>query len=179
MGLAQFGQYADRFAIKPLDGEVFGNSSPQRTGIMPNGQALFDRFRERLLGDRAQYDPQTPDDFRCVADVIYDAGRSTCHRLADDVREPLARQRRETKKIESIVYGTHVVDLAGPMTAGGLNPVTYVTKDDAPTLILHGTADTDVSTKQSQMLVSALKVACVFSMPQPGRSPACKRKRSR
>ena len=54
-----------------------------------------------------------------------------------------------------------VVDLAGPVTTGGLNPVTYVTKESAPTLMLHGTADTTVSTRESQALVSALKVAGV------------------
>ena len=56
-----------------------------------------------------------------------------------------------------------VVDLAGPMTTGGLNPISYVTKDSAPVLILHGTADDKVSTRQSQMYVSALKVAGVNS----------------
>ncbi|MEO8483021.1 MAG: alpha/beta hydrolase [Acidobacteriota bacterium] len=54
-----------------------------------------------------------------------------------------------------------VVDLAGPTSTGGLNPVTYVTGDDAPTLILHGTADRKVSTLESQALVVALKVAGV------------------
>ncbi len=54
-----------------------------------------------------------------------------------------------------------VVDLAGSVTAGGVNPATYATKDDAPTLILHGTADAKVSTRESQALVSALKVAGV------------------
>ena len=54
-----------------------------------------------------------------------------------------------------------VIDLAGPMTTGGLNPVTYVTSDDAPTLIVHGTGDSVVSTQESQKLVSALKVAGV------------------
>ena len=39
-----------------------------------------------------------------------------------------------------------VVDVAGAMTTGGLNPVDYVTKDDAPTRIIHGTNDTEVST---------------------------------
>jgi hypothetical protein len=42
-----------------------------------------------------------------------------------------------------------------------LAPLAYVTKDDAPTLLLHGTADTVVPTLQSQALVSALKVAGV------------------
>jgi endo-1,4-beta-xylanase len=54
-----------------------------------------------------------------------------------------------------------VVTIAAPMATTGANPVTFVTKDDAPTLLLHGTADNRVSTRQSQMLVSALKVAGV------------------
>jgi endo-1,4-beta-xylanase len=57
-----------------------------------------------------------------------------------------------------------VIDVAGPVTPGGLNPVDYVTKDAAPTLIIHGTADAEVSTRQSQMLVSALKVAGVDTL---------------
>ncbi len=57
-----------------------------------------------------------------------------------------------------------VIDIAGPVITGGLNPVDYVTKDDAPTLIIHGTADAEVSTRQSQMLVSALKVAGVETL---------------
>ena len=47
------------------------------------------------------------------------------------------------------------------MTSSDPNPVTFVTKDDAPTLIFHGTADDKVPTRQSQLLVSALKVAGV------------------
>ncbi|WP_181316852.1 MULTISPECIES: alpha/beta hydrolase [unclassified Sphingobium] len=56
-----------------------------------------------------------------------------------------------------------VVDLAGPVASGGLDAIRYVTADDAPFLIVHGTADRDVSTRQSQMLISALKVANVDS----------------
>src|SRR5207253_8486144 len=52
-----------------------------------------------------------------------------------------------------------VVDLAAPMDKGSVNPIANVTKDSAPTLILHGTADTKVPTWDSQRLVSALKVA--------------------
>ena len=36
------------------------------------------------------------------------------------------------------------VDVAGPVTKGGLNPATSVTKDSAPGLLIHGTADTVV-----------------------------------
>ena len=55
-----------------------------------------------------------------------------------------------------------VVALAGPVDkAQAINPLAYVTKDDAPTLLLHGTADRVVPTLQSQALISALKVAGV------------------
>ena len=54
-----------------------------------------------------------------------------------------------------------VVDFAGPVATGSLNPIPYVKADAAPTLILHGTADRAVSTQESQKLVSALKVAGV------------------
>ena len=61
------------------------------------------------------------------------------------------------------------VVLAAPTTSGGtaagsLNPVTYVTPDDAPTLLLHGTADNVVNTQDSQALVSALKVAGIATL---------------
>jgi endo-1,4-beta-xylanase len=52
-----------------------------------------------------------------------------------------------------------VVDLAAPMDKGSAGPIAAVTKDSAPTLILHGTADTKVPTWDSQKLVSALKVS--------------------
>jgi len=55
-----------------------------------------------------------------------------------------------------------VVNLAGPVDrTAALNPLTHVSKDDAPILILHGTADETVSTLESQALISALKVAGV------------------
>ena len=56
-----------------------------------------------------------------------------------------------------------VVDLAGPVDAGPVNPVAYVAKDNPPFLILHGTADKKVSTRDSQKLISTLKVAGVNS----------------
>ena len=56
-----------------------------------------------------------------------------------------------------------VVNLAGPVASRGLDATSYVTVDDAPVLIVHGTADREVSTRQSQKLISALKVADVDS----------------
>lgn len=55
-----------------------------------------------------------------------------------------------------------VVAVSGPVDRNeSVNPLAYVTKDDAPTLLLHGTADTVVPTLHSQALVAALKVAGV------------------
>jgi len=55
-----------------------------------------------------------------------------------------------------------VVAVAGPVDrAQPVNPLGYVTKDDAPTLLLHGTADSVVPTLQSQALIAALKVGGV------------------
>ena len=54
-----------------------------------------------------------------------------------------------------------VVAISAPVSSGDLIPMTSVTPDDPPTLILHGTADDTVSTRESQALVSALKVAGV------------------
>ncbi len=57
-----------------------------------------------------------------------------------------------------------VVAAAGPVNRkDAVNPLAYVSKGDAPMLLLHGTADTIVSTQQSQALISALKVAGVDS----------------
>lgn len=53
------------------------------------------------------------------------------------------------------------IDVAGPVQAGGSNAVDYVTPDDAPALLVHGSADAQVSTRQSQALIAALKVAGV------------------
>jgi len=66
-----------------------------------------------------------------------------------------------TSSLDAATRVQAVVDLAGPMDKGAVDPVASVTKDSAPTLILHGTADTKVPTWDSQRLVSALKVAGV------------------
>ena len=52
-----------------------------------------------------------------------------------------------------------VIDIAGPVTSGGMDPSTLVKAGVAPTLIIHGSADAKVSTQQSQKLIVPLKVA--------------------
>jgi len=59
-------------------------------------------------------------------------------------------------RVQAVVAAAGPVDRADPV-----NPIAYATKGDAPTLLLHGTADNVVPTLQSQALISALKVAGV------------------
>jgi acetyl esterase/lipase/enterochelin esterase-like enzyme len=61
-----------------------------------------------------------------------------------------------SSRVQAVVALAGAIDRSQP-----INPIAYVTKDDAPTLLLHGTADAVVPTLQSQALVSALKVAGV------------------
>jgi len=56
-----------------------------------------------------------------------------------------------------------VIDIAGPVTGGGLDPSNFVTANDAPALLFHGSADNTVSTQESQKLISKLKAAGVNS----------------
>jgi enterochelin esterase-like enzyme len=78
----------------------------------------------------------------------------------------LAGTTADTPALNAAGADTHVqavIDVAGPVTSGGLDPSTYVTATTAPTLIFHGSADATVSTQESQKLISALKVAGVDS----------------
>jgi len=59
-----------------------------------------------------------------------------------------------------------VVDFAGPVgdstsATGPANPATYISADDPPFLIVHGTADRMVSPRHSELLVALLKRAGV------------------
>nr|MBP8257999.1 alpha/beta hydrolase fold domain-containing protein [Opitutaceae bacterium] len=81
--------------------------------------------------------------------------------LAGTTGDQPSMDRRPDPGISSRVQA--VVDLAGTVTDGGLDPATFVTADDAPFLILHGTADRTVSTQENQRLISALKLGKVES----------------
>lgn len=95
---------------------------------------------------------------------------------AGDGLDPPAPYGEFSCRVQAIVpmYGAHDLvarskqkKLWETMTASqrklcqAASPVTYASKDDPPTLILHGTADTTVPTKQSQLLHEALRNAGV------------------
>jgi acetyl esterase/lipase len=60
---------------------------------------------------------------------------------------------------EGLLLGGPVLD--NPEKAARANPITYVTPDDPPFLIVHGDADPVVPINQSQLLLAALKKAGV------------------
>lgn len=60
---------------------------------------------------------------------------------------------------ESLLLGGPVLD--SPEAAQRANPITYITGDEPPFLIVHGTADPVVPPAQSQLLTDALTAAGV------------------
>ena len=62
---------------------------------------------------------------------------------------------------ESRLIGGLITDPANAAKVARANPVTYVTRDDAPSLIVHGDEDPAVPHHQSELLFEALKAAGV------------------
>jgi endo-1,4-beta-xylanase len=97
-----------------------------------------------------------------VGVIGYDSGATVAAMLgtAGDVAalDGVSGTPGQNSRVQAVVAAAGSIDRAEPV-----NPIAYVTKDDPPTLILHGTADKVVPTLQSQALVSALKVAGVES----------------
>jgi acetyl esterase/lipase len=62
---------------------------------------------------------------------------------------------------ESRLIGGLITDAANAAKVARANPVTYVTSDDPPFLIVHGDADPTVPHHQSELLFEALKSAGV------------------
>ncbi len=73
--------------------------------------------------------------------------------------EPMVHSAAESP--ESRLLGCNIRDC--PEKVRAADPITYITADDPPFLIFHGTADCLVSPNQSQLLNNALKAAGVRS----------------
>jgi dipeptidyl aminopeptidase/acylaminoacyl peptidase len=58
---------------------------------------------------------------------------------------------------ESLLIGGPIQD--HPAKVAAANPITYITSDDPPFLIIHGTLDPLVSFNQSEMLHAAMQTA--------------------
>ncbi len=77
----------------------------------------------------------------------------------DDHRLPNGQVHNDPNSPESLLIGGYIQDNKDKVAKA--NPITYVTKDDAPFLIVHGDSDPLVPHHQSQLLQAALKEAGV------------------
>jgi len=73
---------------------------------------------------------------------------------ADEVCPASAESHDAADSPESVLLGAEIQSV--PELAAAANPITYVTDDDPPFFIQHGTADCNVPTAQSQLLYDAL-----------------------
>ena len=120
--------------------------------------------------------------YRIDSDHIGAIGGSACGHLvammaftgAEDGLEPLGPYKALSTRIQAVVpmYGVHDVVQRAKAKGSDLSesdaelcrqasPISYVSKDDPPALILHGTKDALVPVEQSKLLQASLKSADV------------------
>jgi acetyl esterase/lipase len=73
--------------------------------------------------------------------------------LPDECKEPMIHL--DPRSPESLLLGCNVVDCPEKVTIA--NPITYITEDDPPFLIIHGTSDCTVTPKSSLLLEQRLR----------------------
>ena len=71
----------------------------------------------------------------------------------------LAECHSDPRSPESLLLGCPITTC--PDRVAEANPITYVDRDDPPFLVLHGTNDLLVPHHQSELLLDALRAACV------------------
>jgi endo-1,4-beta-xylanase len=152
--------------IHGSDGALANRSASPMTGIATaNGYALASI--DYRSGTRAQQLADVKAAIRWVRanSATYQLDGAHIGVIGHDVGGQLAALAGTTADVSALNEGAGdtrvqaVVDIAGPVSTGGLDPSTYVTTGDAPTLIFHGSADAKVSTRESQKLIVPLKVA--------------------
>lgn len=103
-------------------------------------------------GDNLSYSSRV----QAVCDV---SGPSDILRLYHDAADPsIVRRRKDISDIDTLLGGPAEENKTKAIAA---SPITYVSKDDPPFLIIHGQKDFSVPASQSQLLAAALKKAGV------------------
>ena len=103
-------------------------------------------------GDNMSYSSRV----QAVCDV---SGPSDLLRLYHDASDPSTRTRRkDISDIDALLGGPAEQNKTKAIAA---SPITYVSKDDAPFLIIHGENDFSVPASQGELLAAALKAAGV------------------
>jgi acetyl esterase/lipase len=103
-------------------------------------------------GDNMSYSSRV----QAVCDV---SGPSDLLRLYHDASDPSTRTRRkDISDIDALLGGPAEQNKTKAIAA---SPITYVSKDDPPFLIIHGENDFSVPASQGELLAAALKTAGV------------------
>ena len=103
-------------------------------------------------GDNMSYSSRV----QAVCDV---SGPSDLLRLYHDASDPSTRTRRkDISDIDALLGGPAAQNKTKAIAA---SPITYISKDDPPFLIIHGENDFSVPASQGELLAAALKAAGV------------------
>jgi acetyl esterase/lipase len=153
--------HAKDYGIDPERIGITGGSAGGHLSLMqgtagdtgdPKAKDPIDRTSSRVQAVACFFPPT---DFLNYGEPGKDAiGRGTLanFRVAFDVREFDPK----TKALERLTEETKILELGKR-----ISPVTHVTSDDAPTLIIHGDADKLVPIQQAEVLIAKLKEAGV------------------
>ena len=146
--------HADQFGIDPERIGIIGGSAGGYLTAMAattSGTTTFDK------GDNLQ----VGSDVKAAVDLY---GLSDLTRIGDDYSDAVKKAHQSAGATEALwVNGSSVFGgqdggiLANPESTKQANPITYISKNSAPMLLMHGTKDTVVSPSQTDLLFQALQ----------------------
>ena len=146
--------HAEKFQIDPERIGVMGGSAGGYLSAMAgttSGTTEFDQ------GDNLD----VPSSVKCAVDLY---GLSDLTKVGDDYSPEVQQKHKSAGATEalwvngsSVFGGTDGGILADPAAAAKANPISYISADSAPMLLMHGTADTVVSPSQTDLLYQALR----------------------
>lgn len=139
---------ADKLNIDPERFGAWGSSAGGHLVAMLGTAGDVNEFE---VGERLEYSSKVQ--------VVVDYFGPTDFLQMDDYRRSDSMIHNEPNSPESLLIGGNIQDNKDKVTRA--NPITYVTKDDPPFLIVHGDNDPLVPHHQSALLEAALKEAGV------------------
>ena len=146
--------HADQFGIDPDRIGIIGGSAG---GYLSAFAGVTSGTRTFDTGDNTDF----TSDVKAAVDLY---GLSDLTRIGDDYSKDIQEKHRSPGATEALwVNGSPVfggIDggiSANPEGARAANPISYIGKNSAPMLLMHGTADTVVSPSQTDLLFQALR----------------------
>ena len=138
------------------------NLKPDRIGVWGSSAGGHLVALLGTTGDGIEFDVGAHKDQSGAVQCVMDDFGPTDFTQMDAHAPPSARMRHNAPDSpESRLIGGPITDPANARKVARANPITYVTKDDPPFLIVHGDQDPTVPHHQSELLFAALKAAGV------------------